>query len=91
MQKAFDKGGQAAINKVMQTQPAIFLKMCVLLVPRELEVTQTSGVKGLSDQQIEQAIEAIQNALAARAGDNAKVIEAAPIEPVADTPSADKP
>src|SRR5215468_8410643 len=56
MQKAFDKGGQAAVDKVMKTQPAIFLKMCVLLVPRELEVTQAGGVKALSDQQIEQAI-----------------------------------
>jgi hypothetical protein len=54
----------------------------VLLVPRELEVTHSGGVKAMSDEQIEAAIEAIQRMLEARAGDQAKVIEAVP-EPVA--------
>src|SRR5262245_15746717 len=49
MQWAFDKYGRAAIEKVAKTQPAIFLKMLVLLVPRELEVTHSAGVKGMSD------------------------------------------
>jgi hypothetical protein len=53
----------------------------VLLVPRELEVTHSGGVKAMTDEQIE-AIEAIQRMLEARAGDQAKVIEAVP-EPVA--------
>ncbi len=74
MHKAFLEGGAAAINKVMRQQPAIFLKLLVLLVPRELEVTHSGGVKAMSDEQIEAAIEAIQAMLAARdAGANAKV------------------
>jgi hypothetical protein len=80
---AFRRGGRAAINKVMKNQPAVFLKLLVLLVPRELEVTHSGGVKAMTDEQIEQAIEAIQNMLAARAaGEGAKVIDAVP-EPVA--------
>jgi len=90
MQKAFDKGGQAAVDKVMKTQPAIFLKLCVLLVPRELEVTQAGGVKALSDQQIEAAIEAIQASLARRAGDGAIDVTPAPGEGVAEDASATK-
>jgi hypothetical protein len=83
MHLAFRRGGRAAINKVMKNQPAVFLKLLVLLVPRELEVTHSGGVKAMTDEQIEQAIEAIQNMLAARAaGEGAKVIDAVP-EPVA--------
>src|SRR6266511_6112082 len=83
MHKAFLEGGAAAINKVMRQQPAIFLKLLVLLVPRELEVTHSGGVKAMSDEQIEAAIEAIQAMLAARAaGEGAKVIDAVP-EPMA--------
>lgn len=77
MTKAFAQGGQAAINKVMKMQPAIFLKMLVLLVPRELEVSHTNAIKQMTDEQIEAAIEAIQTMLARRdAGSKAKVIEA---------------
>jgi hypothetical protein len=81
MQKAFDRGGQAAIDKVMKNNPAVFLKLLVLLVPRELQVEHKGGVKGMTDEQLEQGIEAIKAMLAARAGDDAKVIDAVP-EPV---------
>jgi hypothetical protein len=76
MHLAFRRGGRAAINKVMKTQPAVFLKLLVLLVPREMKVEHSGGVKAMSDEQIEQTIEAIQNMLAARdAGASAKVVE----------------
>ena len=49
----------------------------MLLVPREMRVEHTGGVKAMSDEQLEAGIEAIQAMLAARdAGDDAKVIEA---------------
>jgi hypothetical protein len=76
MHAAFREGGRQAINKVMKNQPAAFLKLLVLLVPRELEVTRSGGVKSMSDEQIEATIEAIQGMLAARATEEgAKVIE----------------
>jgi hypothetical protein len=46
-----------------------------MLVPREMKLEQAGGVKAMSDEQIEQAIEAIQIMLATRAGEAAKVIE----------------
>jgi hypothetical protein len=76
MHRAFREGGRAAIDKVMKQQPAAFLKLLVLLVPRELEVTHSGGVKSMSDEELERGIEAIRAMLAAReAGTNAKVIE----------------
>jgi hypothetical protein len=77
MHAAFRQGGREAIDKVMRTQPAAFLKLLVLLVPREMKVEHSGGVKAMSDEQLEAGIEAIQAMLAARdAGANAKVIEA---------------
>src|SRR5262249_47788461 len=36
LHRAFRIGGRQAINKVMRNQPAVFLKLLVLLVPREM-------------------------------------------------------
>jgi hypothetical protein len=84
MHAAFQQGGREAIDKVMKNSPAIFLKLLVLLVPREMKVEHSGGVKAMTDEQLEQGIEAIQAMLAARdAGSNAKVIEG---ETVPDAP-----
>jgi hypothetical protein len=71
----FREGGPQAIAKVRKHQPAAYMKICALLVPRELKLEHSAGIKGMSDEQIEQAIEAIETMLAARAGEAAKVIE----------------
>jgi len=71
----FRHQGKKAIEKVARNQPAAYLKILALLVPREMKVEHSGGVKSMSDEQIEQAIEAIQTMLAERAGEAAKVIE----------------
>ena len=82
MHLAFRRGGRKAIDKVMKQQPAVFLKLLVLLVPREMKVEHSGGVKAMTDEQLEAGIEAIQRMLEARAASEvAKVIDAVP-EPV---------
>ena len=71
----FRQHGKKAIEKVARNQPAAYLKILALLVPREMKLEHSGGVKAMSDEEIEQAIEAIQTMLAARAGEAAKVIE----------------
>ena len=71
----FRHGGPKAIERVRRTQPAAYLKILALLVPREHKVQHSNLVKDLTDEQIEAAIEYIEAALAAKAGDQAKVIE----------------
>jgi len=51
------------------------MKICALLVPREMQIEHSGTIKQMSDEQIEQAIAAIQTMLDARAGEAAKVIE----------------
>jgi hypothetical protein len=83
----FRKGGPEAIAKVRKNQPAAYMKICALLVPRELKLEHSGGVKSMTDEQIEATIEAIQGMLAAReAGAGAKVIDA-----VADPPALPAP
>jgi hypothetical protein len=71
----FRHQGKKAIEKVARNQPAVYVKILALLVPREMQVEHTNSIKQMTDEQIEQAIEAIQIMLAARAGEVAKVIE----------------
>jgi hypothetical protein len=87
----FKQHGASAIAKVRKQQPAAYMKICALLVPREMRVEHTGGVKAMTDEQIEAAIEAIQGMLEARAaGEGAKVIDAVP-EPVALPASSRRP
>jgi hypothetical protein len=76
MAKAWAKHGLKALEKCAKNQPAAFCKLYALLVPREMKVEQTGGVASLTDEQLEQAIAAIKAMLAARTGEEAKVIEA---------------
>jgi hypothetical protein len=75
--KDFSKHGEKAIAKVRQTQPAAYLKICALLVPREHKVEyRSNSLKNLTDEELDAAIEAVK-AMIAHAGDGAKVIEGA--------------
>src|SRR5262249_21178926 len=68
--------GPAAIAKVRKYQPAAYMKICALLVPREMKLEHSGGVKAMSEEQIVDAIEALEHYLAARAaGEAAKGIE----------------
>jgi len=84
----FRQHGKKAIEKVAREQPAAYLKILALLVPREMKLEHSGGVKAMSDEQIEEAIEAIQTMLAARAGEAAKVIEGAAELPRSRLPEA---
>src|SRR5258708_29686327 len=66
MHAAFRRGGRKAIETVMRNQPAVFLKLLVLLVPREMKMEHSGGDKAMTDQQIERPIELIKEKLAPR-------------------------
>jgi uncharacterized protein DUF5681 len=77
----FRQHGQKAVARVRQTQPAAYLKILALLVPREHQVEHRNLIKELSDEQLEAMIEYIETSLAAQAGAPAKMIEGT-IEPI---------
>jgi hypothetical protein len=53
----FRHGGPAAIAKVRKNQPAAYCKLLTLLCPRDVKVEHSGGVKAMSDEQLEAAIE----------------------------------
>ena len=72
----FKRHGPEAIAKVRKYQPAAYMKICALLVPREMKLEHSGGVKAMTTEQIERGIEVIKEILAEReAAANAKVIE----------------
>src|SRR6516165_8977772 len=70
----FREHGQKAIAKVRRTQPAAYLKVLALLVPREHKVEHRNLLKELSDEQLEAMVEYLETSLEAQAGGPVKVI-----------------
>jgi len=66
---------------VRRTQPAAYLKILALLVPREHKVEHRNLIKDLTDEELEAMIEYIKTSLEAQAGAPAKMIEGT-IEPI---------
>ena len=72
----FSMHGEKAIAKVRRTQPAAYLKILALLVPREHKVEHSNAIKDMTDEQLERSLAFVEEMLAQReAGLNAKVIE----------------
>jgi hypothetical protein len=71
----FRQHGQKAVARVRQTQPAAYLKVLALLIPREHKVQHSNPLKDLTDGQLEAMIEYIETSLAAQAGSPVKLIE----------------
>jgi hypothetical protein len=85
----FRQHGKKAIEKVAREQPASYLKILGLLVPREHKVEHSNPLKDLTDEQLEAMIEYIETSLAAQVGGPSKVIEGT-IQPAAATAPAPK-
>src|SRR5262249_4993653 len=72
----FEAHGEEVFKRVRRESPASYLKGCAMLVPKELKKEHSGGIKAMTTEQIEGAIEYIKEQLAQReAGANAKVIE----------------
>ena len=72
----FKKHGAAAIEKVRKQQPAVYMKICAFLVPREMKLEHSGGVKAMTDEELERSLEILKEMIAERdAAANAKVIE----------------
>jgi hypothetical protein len=62
-------------KRVRRESPAAYLKVCAMLVPREMKLEHSGGVKAMSDEQLERSIEILKQLIAEQDAANAKVIE----------------
>jgi len=72
----FRHEGKRAIEKVARNQPAVYVKILAMLVPREMQVEHTNRIKQMTDEQLEAAVELLQGMIDAKlVGANAKLVE----------------
>ena len=82
MLRDFRQGGPAAIAKVRKYQPAAYMKICALVIPKEMKVEHSDGIKAMTDEELDAALEVLRQLIADRAAAADKVIEGT-AEPVA--------
>jgi hypothetical protein len=73
----FEAHGREAIEECRKQSPLGYVKVLGHLVPREMKVEHSQLLKSMSDEELEAAIEYVRERIAARAGDEAKLIEGA--------------
>jgi hypothetical protein len=71
----FREHGQKAIAKVRRTQPAAYLKVLALLVPREHKVEYSNSLKNWTDEELEAGIDLVEQMLESRAAASGAVID----------------
>ena len=83
----FRQGGPKAIERVRRMQPASYLKILALLVPREHRVEHSNPLSGLSDEMLANMIAELEERIARRvAAGEAKQIDVEPTAGDATTP-----
>src|SRR5262245_41157491 len=82
--------GREVFKRVRRESPAAYLKVCAMLVPKEMKVEHSNAIKDLTDEQLEAMIEYLEASLEAQA-QSAKVIEGeAEVVPSLPVPAAPK-
>ena len=67
--------GKRRFAKVRRTQPAAYLKVLALLVPREHKVEYSNSLKNWTDEELEAGIDLVKQMLESRAAASGAVIE----------------
>jgi hypothetical protein len=71
----FREHGKKAIEKVAREQPASYVKILALLVPREHKVEYSNSLKNWTDEELEAGIDLVKQMLEGRAAASGAVIE----------------
>src|SRR5215471_17140973 len=58
--------GREVFKRVRRESPAAYLKVCALLVPREMKLEHSGGVTAMTDEQLERSLEIIKELIAQR-------------------------
>jgi len=78
--------GREVFKRVRRESPAAYLKVCAMLVPKEMKVEHSRGVKDLTDEELDAMIEYLKASLEAQA-QSAKVEGEAGVVPSLPAPA----
>jgi hypothetical protein len=67
--------GREVLERVRRESPASYLKVCAMLVPKEMRVEHSQSLKSMSDEELDAAIAAVRQMLDDRAAPSGAVIE----------------
>src|SRR5262245_12761071 len=81
--------GREVFKRVRRESPASYLKVCAMLVPKEMQIEHKGGGKAMADEELEAAIEILQAIVDQKLSEKAKVIEGI-AEPVSEPGSRRK-
>ena len=71
----FSKHGEKAVARVREQNPASYLKILALLVPREHKVEYSNSLKNWTDEELEAGLDLIKQMLESQAAASGAVIE----------------
>ena len=71
----WEQHGPEVFKRVRRESPASYLKVCAMLVPKEMKVETVNRLGQMTDEQLEAAISALEEIIAWKAGECATVIE----------------
>jgi hypothetical protein len=74
----FGKWGPQAIARVRTETPAAYLRVCAMLIPKELKLEHSQSIKALSDEELEAAIAVLEPMVTAHMHRAAKSLPALP-------------
>jgi len=55
----WQRHGREVFKRVRRESPAAYLKVCAMLVPKEMQIEHKGGIKAMSDEELEAAIETL--------------------------------
>jgi hypothetical protein len=67
--------GREVFTRVRRESPATYLKVCAMMVPKEMKLEHQAGIKAMTDEQLDEALAALRQLLADRAAEAERVIE----------------
>ena len=82
----WEQHGREVFKRVRRESPASYLKVCAMLVPKEMKVGHQGRLGQLTDEELDQAIAMVEEMIVRRSGEAAKLIEGETAEVVPSLP-----
>src|SRR5215470_5429522 len=76
--------GREVFKRVRRESPAAYLKVCAMLVPKEMKVEHQGGIKSMTDEQLDVALAALRQLIADREAQALEALDASPALPAPD-------
>ena len=78
----WEQHGREVLKRVRRESPATYLKVCAMLVPKEMKLEYQGGIKAMTDEQLDSALAALRQLLADREAEALKAVASPALPPL---------